>query len=87
MKEHNYEVTRSFCFNYPGLVNHIVCFVDSSDFLEDATWEVVRMKILSEYHVNIADYWFEKYEGHGIGKISLPEIIKKYDAHLKEKGK
>lgn len=87
LKEHNYEVTRSFCFNYPGLVNHIVCFVDSSDFLEDATWEVVRMKILSEYHVNIADYWFEKYEGHGIGKISLPEIIKKYDAHLKEKGK
>lgn len=86
LKEYRYAATRCFCFNYPGRVNYIVCFIDGSDILEDSLWESIRKKILSEYHVDIVDYWFEKYEGHGIGKISLPEIIKKYDDYLKERG-
>lgn len=86
LRENNYEATRCFCFNYPGRVNHIVCFIDSAVVLEDSDWEVIHEKILKEYHINICDYWCDKYEGHGIGKIVLPDIIKKYDAHLKERG-
>ena len=86
LRENNYEATRCFCFNYPGRVNHIVCFIDSAVVLEDSDWEVIHEKILKEYHINICDYWCDKYEGHGIGKIVLPDIIKKYDDHLKERG-
>lgn len=78
-------VCRCFCFNYPEVNNHIVCFVDYDSNIEDDVYEKITDIIAGEYHIKIADYFVGKYESHGIEKISLPNIISRYSEYCKYK--
>ena len=78
---------RCFCFNYPGQINYVVCFIDYSGSIDNTIIDAVREYILDEYHIKISDFWNESYVGHGLKKISLPDIISKYTVYLDKRNK
>lgn len=84
LNDYGVTVKRCFCFNYPEWVNYVVCFVDYDQKIENGIFEDIKQRVLNEYHVDICDFWVDDYNGHGIGKISLPDIITKYTLHMKE---
>lgn len=76
-------VRRCYTFNYPEHVNYVVCFVDYSEDITDAVKKIVCERTDKHYHIRLKDVWVNNYEGHGLNKISLPDIIKKYKNYLK----
>ncbi len=79
-------VKRCFCFNYPSINNHVVCLIDRLESIDKDIINSISGQIINEYHVHIADFWFTQYEGKGIGKISLPDVIEKYSFMLNKNG-
>lgn len=78
LNEYGVTVKRCFCFNDPDRVNYVVCFIDYGKKIENSIVTDIKRRILNEFHVSISDFWSDDYNGHGIGKISLPDIITKY---------
>ena len=64
-------------------MNYVVCFVDYSEDITDAVKKIVCERTDKHYHIRLKDVWVNNYEGHGLNKISLPDIIKKYKNYLK----
>ena len=85
LKKHCVKVNRCYTFNYPNYVNCVVCFIDCSEEISDIIKKDICEKVEIFYHIKISSIWADSYEGHGLNKISLPDIIKKYECYLKEK--
>lgn len=85
LREYSVEVKRCYTFNFPGHVNYVVCFVDYTGQINDTVIKNVCERVKLLHHICIKDVWVGNYEEHGLNKISLPDIIKKYEIYLAEK--
>lgn len=85
LRGYSVEAKRCYTFNFPGHVNYVVCFIDYSGKINDTVIKGVCEKVEILHHICIKDVWVSNYEGHGLNKISLPDIIKKYELYLAEK--
>lgn len=85
LRDYSVEIKRCYTFNFPGYVNYVVCFIDYIGQINDTIIKNVCKKVKLLYHICITDVWVGNYEGQGLNKISLPDIIKKYEFYLAEK--
>lgn len=85
LRDYSVEVKRCYTFNYPDHVNYVVCFIDYSGEISDTVKKDICERVEVLHHICIKDVWVSNYEGHGLNKISLPDIIKKYELYLAEK--
>lgn len=84
LRDYSVEVKRCYTFNFPGHVNYVVCFIDYSGEIKDTVIKGICEKVEMLHHICIKDVWISNYEGQGLNKISLPDIIKKYECYLTE---
>ena len=75
-------INRCFCFNYPRKINYVVCLLDHAGHIDQRILTDISSKIMNEYHIYITDFWITKYGGHGLEKISLPDVIAKYSEYM-----
>ncbi len=74
----NVPVKRCFCFNYPVKNNCIICFVDYDAEIPQDCLTALSQNVFLCFHIQIAEFYISQYHGHGIEKISLPDMIEKY---------
>ncbi len=84
LKDYSIVVNRCFTFNYPKQNNYVVCYIDYPNTIQNSIIKFICKRIETTYHVLIKDVWVSNYESHGLNKISLPNIINKYEFYLKE---
>ena len=82
LRDYSVEAKRCYTFNFPDYVNYVVCFIDYPGEITNVVKKAICERVEMLHHVCIKDVWISNYEGHGLNKISLPDIINKYKLYL-----
>ncbi len=78
LENNKISISKVYCFNYTPINNHVVCFINSEFPIDNKILTIISEKVKFKFHIDLADYLIEKYESHGLEKISLPNLFNMY---------
>ena len=74
-----FDIGNCLFFNLPNETNKIICFAEYGKEIPTEIFSELNGLLQKKFHLTFADYFLDSHTAQGIGKISLPETISRYN--------